>query len=75
MPSMRARRRRKRISKAARARVMAAVRSILAPISPGGRLQFLHTSKGSLGGISPMRAISVGRVKAVIIAATGFAER
>ncbi len=75
MPSMRKRRRRWRASKAVRRRIVGQVRDILAGISQGGRLQFLHTPKGSLGGSTPMQAILAVRAKAVVTAATGFVER
>ena len=72
---VRARRRHSRISKALRVRALAEVRAILAPISPGGQLQFLFRPKGSLSGATPMQAISAGRFKAVMVAARGFVER
>ena len=75
MASMRKRRRRRRASKALRQRIVRQVRGILAGISSGGQLQFMHTPKGSLGGTTPTQAIFAGRAKAVITAATGFAER
>jgi len=75
MASMRKRRRRWRTSRSVRRRILRQVRGILAGISQGGQLQFLHMPKGSLGGTTPMQAISAGRAKAVIAAATGFVER
>jgi hypothetical protein len=75
MASMRKRRRRWRTSKAVRRRILRQVQAILAGISQGGQLQFLHTPKGSLGGTTPMQAILSGRARAVVVAATGFVER
>ena len=43
---------------------------------PGGsKLQFFNTPKGSLGGITPLQALRLGRVAAVNVAADGFACR
>ena len=51
------------------------ISAALGTVSPGGKWQFLTTAKSSLGGDTPLQALSAGHLRAVRVAARGFAER
>jgi hypothetical protein len=51
------------------------VRRVLRSLPCGSRLQFYSTPKGSLGGLTPIAALSAGKVAEVRRAAEGFVER
>ena len=52
-----------------------AVSKILGELPGSAKLQFFLTAKGSLGGVTPLEALSAGKLAAVKTAAQGFAER
>ena len=51
------------------------VTRLLGALSSGSKWQFFANGKGSLGGLSPVQALRLGRYAAVRVAARGFAER
>ena len=56
-------------------RQVEAITKLLGGVSSGGKLQFFVTPKGSLGAITPLDALMLGRFNDVRAAAIGFAER
>lgn len=56
-------------------RQLEAITKLLGSVSSGGKLQFFVTRKGSLGAITPLDALMLGRFNDVRAAAIGFAER
>jgi hypothetical protein len=51
------------------------VTKILAGLPAGSKLQFFLTGKGSLDGLTPLKALAAGELANVKCTATGFAER
>lgn len=51
------------------------VSKAFANLPVGSRLQFFLQPKGSLGGETPLEALTDGKLDQVLIAAEGFAER
>lgn len=52
-----------------------AISKKLGDLSGNSKLQFMLTPKGSLGGLTPLEALSKGRYQDVLVAAEGFAKR
>jgi len=56
-------------------RLLWAVTKRLGDIPGGSKLQFFQTPKGSLGGLTPLEALHLGKIREVNVAAEGFAGR
>jgi hypothetical protein len=56
-------------------RQLEAVSKVLGDLPGAAKLQFMLTPKGSLGSLTPLQALSKGKVGDVKIAAEGFLQR
>lgn len=56
-------------------RILGKVSKALGSVPGPGKWQFFTTGKASLGGKTPLDALKNGELDAVLVAATGFAER
>jgi hypothetical protein len=56
-------------------RQLGIITRMLASVSDGGKLLFFTTPKGSLGSVTPLRALLEGRFAEVLATAQGYAER